>query len=811
MPSPRTGRRTRRRILRAGIAALALLLLLAVGGGIFVAGRLRGSRPRLDGSAALPGLTAPVRVERDRLGVARVRAETETDALRALGFLHAQERFFEMDLMRRQAAGELAALVGAAALEVDRESRFHRMRTRAERAVDALGADHRRRFEAYRDGVNSGLGALRQPPFEYLLLGQSPIEWRLADSLLAVTAMYFVLNDTTGGREARAEALRATLPEELADFLDPPGTESDAPLVGDAFPVPGIPGPRVVAEVVAEVAAGAVAAGRSGAEAARGASGPPGVSGSNSWAAAPGRTASGALVAGDMHLALGVPNRWYRAELHFDGLRLAGLTLPGVPALISGSNGSVAWVFTNSAGDWTDLVEIELDPEDAGRYRTPDGFREFTVFEEEIEVADGPTETLAVTETIWGPVTRRFGRPQALRWIAHDPEGLRTGFLDLARARTVAEVFAAARRSGMPPQNLVAADRSGSIGWSVAGPMPRRRGFDGAAPTSWADGETGWDGYRTPDEYPEIVDPPSGLLWTANNRLVDGEWLERIGVAGDYAHGGRARQIRDRLFAAEILDEEAMLDIQLDDRAPELERWRQIFRRALASSPDPLAAEAERLLRVSWTGRASVDSVGYRLARNARIELLLAVYEPLLEPARRLVPDLTPWAATQWPGPLLRLAEEQPTHFLPPGAANWDEALAGAALRAARVMAESGPLREATWGRQNRVHLRHPLSGALPGLLARFLDAPPRELPGDAGLPRAQNGAHGPTNRLVVAPGREEEGILHMPGGQSGHPGSPFYLAGHRDWEEGRATPLLAGENVHSLTLLPAAAADRER
>lgn len=797
MPRPQT----RRRIARAGMAALAGLLLLALAGGLFVAGRLRGSLPQLTGSAPLPGLTAPVLVERDRLGVARVRAETEVDALRALGWLHAQERFFAMDLMRRQAAGELSEIVGAAALPVDRDSRFHRMRARAERAVDALAPGHRRRFTAYRDGVNAGLGALAQPPFEYLLLGRAPVEWRLADSLLAVTAMYFVLNDTTGEREARAAALREALPAALARFLDPPGTDRDAPLVGPVFPLPAVPGPEVLARGPSARAA----------PEARADPGPPPVSGSNSWAAAPERTTSGAMVAGDMHLALGVPNRWYRAELHFEGLRLAGLTLPGVPALISGSNGFVAWAFTNSSGDWTDLVEIEPDPEDEGRYRTPDGFREFEVFAERIEVADGPAEELRIAETVWGPVTRRFGRPQALRWIAHDPEGLRTGYLDLVRARTIAEVFAAGRRSGMPPQNLVAADRSGAIGWSIAGPMPRRRGFDGAAPTSWADGEVGWDGYRTPEEIPEIRDPGSGLLWTANNRLVDGEWLERIGIAGGYAHGARAARIRDRLFAAERLDEEAMLDLQLDDRALELERWRPLFLGALAASGDPLAGEAERALRDSWSGRASVDSVGYRLVRNARLELLRAVYDPLFKPARHLVPDLPPFAATQWPGPLLRLAEEQPAHFLPPGAADWNGALAGAALRAARAMAESGPLREATWGRENRVHLRHPLSGALPGLLARFLDAPPRELPGDADLPRAQDGAHGPSNRLVVAPGREEAGILHLPGGQSGHPRSPYYLAGNRDWEEGRATPLLAGETVWTLTLLPGEEEEPER
>ena len=802
---PRPSRR--RRLLRAGGAALSAVLVAAAAAGLWVQAALRASLPQLTGTAALPGLSAPVAVERDTKGVPRVRAQGAEDAFRALGFLHGQERFFQMDLMRRQAAGELSALVGAAALPADREARLHRMRARAERAAAAMPEDARRRFTAYRDGVNRGLEALDRPPFEYLLLRQEPAEWRIADSLLAVVAMYFVLNDADGSREARSAALEAALPAELAAFLNPPGTERDAPLVGAAFPTPEIPDAEVFARALA------AGDGTPGGTDSGAAAGPPPVSGSNSWAAAPERTVrrggtrGAGMVAGDMHLALGVPNRWYRAELLFDRRRLAGLTLPGVPALISGSNGRVAWAFTNSGGDWTDLVDLEFDGGDESRYRAPGGFRSVEVFEETIEVADGPPETLSVRETIWGPITTRWGRPQAIRWIAHDPEGLRTGYVDFSDAEDLDDAFRTARRSGMPPQNLVAADANGDIGWSIAGPIPRRRGLSGAAPTSWADGERGWEGYLPPEEVPEIRNPPSGLLWTANNRLVDGEWLDLLGRGGGYAHGGRAARIRDRLFAAERLDEPAMLDIQLDDRAVELEEWRNLFLPALDRAPDPPAAEAARVLRQGWDGRASVDSAAYRLLRDARIELLLAVYEPLTEPARLLLPEFSLWVANQWPGPLLRLARERPSHFVPPGAADWNEALAAAALRAARAAAESGPLAEATWGKANRVHLRHPLSPGLPGPVAGFLDAPPRGLPGDSGLPRAQSGAHGPSNRLVVSPGREEDAILHMPGGQSGHPLAPYYLAGNRDWEEGRPVPLLAGEAAWTLVLRPPEAA----
>ena len=790
---PRTTSNSRRLALAAaGVLATALLLTLAAGW--YVQDRLRASQPLLSGAVTLPGLSAPVAVERDRLGIPRIRAETMRDALRTLGYLHAQERFFQMDLQRRQPAGELAALVGGAAVGADREARLHRMRTRTERAARALPAEARGTFEAYRDGIAAGLADLSAPPFEYLLLGQDPAPWRISDSLLTVVAMYFVLNDAEGAREARTAALAAALPPELAAFLNPPGTGRDAPLQGGSFAVPDIPGTAAFSGVPR---GNFVLPGE-----------PPPVSGSNSWAVAAERTAGGvALMASDMHLPLRVPNIWYRAELHVGDLRLRGLTLPGVPAVIAGSNGKVAWGFTNSGGDWTDLVELEIDPADPLRYRTPDGWRRMDVFEEEVPVAGAPSETVEVRETIWGPVTERWGRPQAIRWIAHDPEGHRTAYLGLGEASNIEDVFRAGWGSGMPPQNLVAVDREGSIGWTIAGPIPRRRGFDGRVPESWADGTRGWDGYLEPGEIPVIRNPHSGLIWTANNRLVDGAFLDRIGRGGSYDHGERARLIRDRLHAVEAADEAAMLDIQLEDRADELAVWRALFVDALEGAREPLAVEARRVLQEGWTGRASVDSAAYPLVRNARLQLFGRVYGALTAPAAGRLTGFSPAVANHWPGPLLKLAREAPAHFVPPGAADWSDALRQAVLAAAERMRAAGPLAERTWGAQNVVHIRHPLSPGLPPPLSRLLspllDAPPRSLPGDEGLPRKQVGDHGPSNRFVVAPGREETGLLHMPGGQSGHPGMPYYLSGHQDWEEGRATPFRAGPTEWTLTLVP--------
>ena len=672
--------------------------------------------------------------------------------------------------------------------------------TRAEAAASAFPPGQRALLEAYRDGVNAGLEALGAAPFEYLLLGSRPAPWRIEDSLLSVAAMFFVLNDASGTHEARTGAFEAALPPGLAAFLNPLGTDQDAPLVGPVFEVPPVPGP----ELLAAARGGAASA----APRVRSSGGPPPVSGSNSWAVSGEHTADGRpLVSSDMHLTLRVPGTWFRVEVRHGSRRFAGLTLPGVPALVAGSNGSVAWAFTNSSGDWTDLVELELDPDDPDRYRAPDGWRAMDRFEETIGVAGGEPQTHVVRETLWGPVTEAWGRPMAIRWIAHDPAAFQPAYLEFAHAGHVEDMFRVGRGSGMPPQNLVAADTAGGLGWSITGPMPRRRGLSGRTPQSWADGGRGWDGFLAAEEVPAIRDPESGRIWTANNRIVDGVWLDRLGRGGVYAHGERARLIRDRLLGIEAADAEALLSIQLEDRAPELGAWRALFLDALRGSEAPLAVEAAQLLREDWNGRADPASAAYPLVRNARVRLFEKIYGELTRPAAALLPSFSPWFAMQWPGPLLRLARERPAHFLPQGTEDWDELLAGALVETARDMAGEGPLAEQTWGRANRVHLRHPLSAGLPWFLSRLLgerlDAPPRGLPGDTGLPRSQRGTHGASNRFTVSPGHEEDGLLHMPGGQAGHFLSPYYLGGHEDWEEGRPTPFLPGPAEWTLTLTP--------
>jgi len=787
----------RRWLNRLAVAALflAVMLGLVVAWGV---SRMRASLPLLEGSARVAGLGAPVEVERDALGVPTVRGEGRSDVARALGFLHAQDRFFQMDLLRRRAAGELAELFGKVALPVDRRTRRNRFRDLAHRVVAGAPGWQRDLLSAYADGANAGLAALGARPFEYLVVGAEPAPWRPEDSVLVLLAMFIDLHGEEDALEASLAALAEALPAPWFALLAAPGTEWDAPLQGGPLATPPLPGPEVLDLRGASIAPVPEIRERAS-------------PGSNAWAVS-GRHSGhgGALVADDMHLRLGVPAVWYRASLAWPeegrARRVTGVTLPGTPALVAGSNGAVAWGFTNSYGDWQDLVTVERDPSDPGRYLAPGGPRAFSRVAEVIRVKGLPDEPLEVVGTIWGPLLpeQPFGRLRALSWTAHHPEAVNLELMRLEGVSTVEEALAVANRSGLPAQNFVCGDRDGRIAWTLAGRIPRRVGLDGRVPASWADGRRRWEGWLAPDEVPRIVDPPGGRLWTANARTLGGEGLRLMGDGG-YALGARARQIRDGLAASERFAERELLAMQLDDRALFLERWHALLLGLLtpeAAAADPRRPEVRRLL-LAWGGRASAGSVGYRLVRAFRLAAHARTLAPFHALARGRDPRYAPEHLTQLEGVVWRLVSERPAHLLPPGHQSW-EALLLASLDDVLLALPGGGERLAlrTWGERNTAAIRHPLSRAIP-VLGPLLDMPADPLAGDENMPRVAAPDFGASERFVVSPGREEAGLFHMPGGQSGHPLSPFYRAGHEAWVRGEPTPFLPGAVAHRLRLVP--------
>jgi penicillin amidase len=798
-PPPLPSPKPRRALRKVGIALLGLVLVAVAAGVLWFRSQLRASLPQVDGERALAGLTAPVTVERDGLGVPTVRAADRVDAARALGFLHAQERFFQMDLLRRQAAGELAELFGPLAVDVDKGHRVHRLRDVARRTLAAAPARDRAILGAYAEGVNAGLAALGAPPFEYLLVRQDPAPWKAEDSLLVTLAMFIELEDPDGSHELSLGLMHDLLPGPFFDFLTQSGSEWDAPLVGEPMQTPPVPGPEVIDLRRQKDRPRPLPWRGVGERQPRG---------SNNWAVAGTRTADGrAWLANDMHLGISVPNTWYRASLVLPDRRITGVTLPGVPAFAVASTGRIAWGFTNSYVDWHDLVVVETDPKDPEVYRTPDGPRRFEHAKEVIRVKGGEGVTLDVRETVWGPVLfdrDHLGRPLALSWTAHHPDAINLGLLDLESARNIDEAIEIAHRSGIPPQNFVVADADGRIGWTVIGRIPKRVGFDGKVPTSWADGSRHWDGWLAADEVPEVVDPPSGRVWTANTRVVEGAELARIGDSG-YWLGARARQIRDGLFALDKATPRDLLAIQLDDRALFLERWHRLLLDTLdpkALEGHPRRREMRELVERSWTGRASVDSVSYRLVREFRREVRDRTFEALLARCSAADERFDLGEVRQLEGPLWKLVTERPAHLLDPRSRTWDEHLVAAA-DAVLASYEGQSLAERTWGERNTTHIRHPLSGALPGFAARWLNVESRQLPGDADMPRFQAPAFGASERIVVSPGKEEAGFFEMPVGQSGHPLSPHYRDGEKAWEEGKPTPFLPGPAVDTLRLVP--------
>ncbi len=804
-------RRRWRRALQIVVVLLIVALVLMGIGGAWIRGRLQASVPLLDGEVELAGLMAAVSVERDGLGVPTIAAESRVDAARALGFLHGQERFFQMDLLRRGAAGELSALLGRLALPADRHLRIHRFRERAARAVAAIPAQRRELLDAYVEGVNSGLRALKNVPVEYFVLRQQPRPWTAGDSMLAVYAMYIDLQDDRGLRELTIGLMHDLLPPALFEFLTPRGTVWDAPLDGVVYEVPPIPPPGVVdirhdepwtRLLDLDEPERATAAGED----------PSAMRGSNSWAVAGSRTLhGGALLANDMHLGLGVPNIWYRAVWTWpqDGerRRLVGVTLPGVPALVAGSTGRIAWGFTNSYGDFRDLVVVELDPADPDRYRTADGWRAVEIHEETIEVKGGEPETLTIRETIWGPIIRHDhrGRPLAFRWVAYDPEAANLVLIGLEDARDVDDAVALANRGAVPAQNFTVVDAGGRIAWTLIGPLPRRNGVSGAVPRSWADGR-GWSGWLAPHEYPRVIDPEDGLIWTANARVVSGDLLDKLGSAF-YPHSARSKQIRDGLRALDRPSERDMLAVQLDDRALFLERWRALLLELLtdeAIADHPERAEFRRVVDAGWTGRASIDSAGYRLVRAYRQFLRARVFDPILAPCREADADFAYSRFFQWDGPLWKLVTGRPANLLHPRFDRWDELLLENVDRTIEhFLDEPGDrLADMSWGARNTARVHHPMGAAIP-VVGRWLNMPAIPLPGDSNMPRVQGVTFGASERMVVSPGREERGIFHMPAGQSGHPLSRHYRAGHSAWVEGLASPLLPAATAHRLTLLP--------
>jgi penicillin amidase len=787
-------------VTRWTIRIVIALIVLTVALGFWAHHFLEKSLPVLDGSTHLSGLSSSVTVERDNLGVPTIRGKSRLDIARALGFIHAQDRFFQMDLTRRRSAGELSELFGKRAVAVDKAARRNEFRALAKNVLLRASKEERDVVEAYTEGVNAGLSSLKSKPFEYSLLRLTPAPWKAEDCVLVAASMLITLQDDQNRYEQSLVTLHDTYGRKSLPFFASLITPDDAALDGSTAPGAPIPGPDVInirdAKPVALnslVDDGSL------------------MPGSNSMAISGAHTTTGAaMVANDMHLEISVPGRWYRACFIWDNNRVTGVTLAGTPLIIAGSNGHVAWGFTNSCVDTADMVPIARSEQD-NEYHEPgtSGILKMSRHESVILVKGSDPVKMTTDWTIWGPIIGKDSdnRPLALHWTGHMAEAFNFSLLGMEKATTADEAIEVAHQAGIPIQNILIADSAGKIAWTVAGKVPKRVGFDGRLTVPWVYGDRHWDGLLSSKETP--VWSPAGVdyLWTANQRILGGEALQLLGDAG-YARPARAAQIRDDLKNLVTTKPKGvvpkdLLSVQLDDRALALIKWKELLLNQIAAMHPEKGSDLDQLAEAVRTDdlRADASSTAYRLVREFKLATWNRVFTPIFAPCveaypefqyRHMVSEYTLWT----------LIQQKPMHLLAANYLSWDDLLHQSvndvlvSLKKVHVSPK-----EATWGKQNTLASKHPFSALLPSLLTRSLNFPADQMSGGDDMPRIQGQTFGASERFAVSPGHEEEGIFEMPGGQSAHPLSSYYIAGHEAWVKGEPTAFLPGKTEHVLTL----------
>jgi penicillin amidase len=595
--------------------------------------------------------------------------------------------------------------------------------------------------------------------------------------------MFFELHDSEARQEYHMGLVRESMPEEWVAFLCQKGSSWDAPIEG----LPMTPAP--IPESKPATGTGSPLSTEE-----------PQKPGSNNWAVGGALTETGAgLLANDMHLGISNPNTWYRADLNIGTeLRITGVSLPGVPGIVSGSNGAIAWGFTNSFGDYCDLILLEVN-EKGTHYLSPSGWSAFSEKREVIKVKNEPDQEVVFQRTEWGPVLTRGGHSYALTWTAHHAESLYFNLHHVMLAQNVDQALAVAPSCGLPPQNLALVDRDGNVAWTIIGKIPQREGYSGRFPMSWAKPGVGWKGWLSAEETPFIKNPAHHRVWTANARVVSGENLKKIGDGG-YDFGARAKQIKTRLFEKERFSEQDFLDIQLDFEAQFLGTWKHLFEETLKRGGHSPNAEKARALLAQWEGYAATESCAYLFVRNCRVRIMSTLLGKFTGPCKTRDRNFQAYRLPQTESPIWSVLTAQPTHLLPEGSKSWDDWIIAQVEAEVSELEKKGPLEEQVWGKRNSFSARHVMSANIP-IVGSWLNSKPIPLPGDSHMPRVQGRNFGASERLIVSPGHESKGIFHMPGGQSGHPLSPYFLKGIEAWASGEPSPFLPGPPEHTLLL----------
>ena len=771
---------------------------------------LRLSLPALDGNSATYHVVAPTELSRDNLGQAVINANDIFDAAYALGFAHAQDRFFQMDLQRRAASGNLSQWVGEIALDIDKKARFHQFEQRAKVVFENLPARQQDLLVRYAHGVNEGLSEFTLPPFEYLAAGVEIKQWQPTDSILVIYSMYLDLQGSQVEFDLAREALLNTFGEEVYNFITQPSNyqaaldASEIPLLEAAAPTyPAIlrsptdtmgtssnsntsQQSQAKEGTTPEISQSPTTINTAIARAQYNATELPDI-GSNNWAVTGAYTATGAgLLANDMHLGLRVPIIWYRAQLNYQesgsDVQVTGVSLPGLPGIVVGTNGHIAWGFTNANldnVDWVELDEGTTTKTITERIPLPDSEHEFT-----LQISD------------FGPVREVDGKRYALNWVAHHPFAANLSIVNFGTAKTVEAAMKVAKRIAIPTQNLVIVDENGSASWQPGGAVMAR---EQATFTAISEASANTSPTQA-ENLPQVINPDAGRIWTANARVISSEDFKTWGDGG-YALGARGQQIRDRLFEKDTFSETDFYAIQLDNHARFLIPWQHLLYGLLNMKDVEFKPDLAYLN--TWKECACEDSVGYTLVKHFRQEVIQTLFGDILSKldeqgvnSRTLLRGIEP---ATW-----QLIYSQPDSWLPADTESFDELLVDAYRRAKHKLLDKYSPVEAdmetlAWGKVNALSVEHPFAKQIP-LVGNLLNMEKVEGFGDTYMPAVQAPSFGASERFFVSPGHLDDAILTLPGGQNGHPLSDFFTAGFNDYATHAATPLLPSEPIHHRT-----------
>jgi penicillin amidase len=825
-----------RRLLWALVTIVVIVLAAAGCGLLWIHHAMTASLPVLDGSIRLAGLSAPVTIRRDEHGVPHIQAANQDDLLLAQGYVTAQDRLWQMDTLRRNAAGELAEILGASLVEHDKAQRVFQFRNVAQRVYRTLPEADRHRYEQYARGVNLCISESQDHlPAEFRFLRYKPRPWSGVDSVLIGLNMVESLDDHWSTKLSR---------ERVADHLHNPKLEADLYPVGswrDQPPTAAVadmtqphPAPTLDEEEDDQtrtlLSRPRAVHGYEDIRRLRTALGLPEcegcASGSNNWVIAGKHTASGKpLLSNDMHLGLSVPNIWYMAGLDAPGLHVAGVTLPGVPLVIAGHNEHVAWGFTALYADVQDLYVERLDGK--GNYAGPDGqWLPLAHAAEVIHVRYGKDVSVDVQLTAHGPLLNPIfhneTRPMALHWTLYDPALASIPLYEMNTASNWQQFEAALGAWCWPTQNLVYADDAGHIAYHAIGKVPMRPEGLMGVPIQDGQGQDGpdhvgrheWQGYIPFDKLPFSVDPPSGLLATANARVTPND--TKFPITLEWVDAYRAERVYMDLRGREKLTRDDMLAVQTDIYSQVDQELAHRFAYAIdrTAGTDARLKQAADLLR-SWDGRMSIDSPAASIVLRTR----QAFWPLILEPKLGSDAENYAWGEKNFAeeeiimhgstsGTVSGTGAVTASDWLPVGYKDWDSLLTEAVRRGLDTGKAPGDLSRWNYGDWHVVDLEHPIFQMLP-LVKGWSGTGEQPLSGDTTTIKQVGRAFGPSQRFTMDWSDPDASTENIVLGESGNPASTWFQDQWATWYGGTTFALpftesaVAAHTSHTLQLVP--------